>query len=109
MPCEVYSVQCSRCHVKSKVCRVNFAVCCLLCAVCTVQCNVQCFHQVREAPISGNIDNPEGGFDALMQVRIFFVGGGGGPYLIGNRCYGRQMGGVSVGRLCYDGYILYTA
>ena len=24
--------------------------------------------RVREAPISGNIDNPEGGFDALMQV-----------------------------------------
>ena len=25
--------------------------------------------RVRAAPISGNIDNPEGGFDALMQVR----------------------------------------
>ena len=24
--------------------------------------------RVREAPISGNIDNPEGGFDALLQV-----------------------------------------
>ena len=24
--------------------------------------------RVRAAPISGNIDNPEGGFDALMQV-----------------------------------------
>jgi Integrin beta chain VWA domain len=24
--------------------------------------------KVREAPISGNIDNPEGGFDALLQV-----------------------------------------
>ena len=25
--------------------------------------------KVRAAPISGNIDNPEGGLDALMQVR----------------------------------------
>ena len=25
--------------------------------------------QVRAAPISGNIDNPEGGLDALMQAR----------------------------------------
>jgi hypothetical protein len=24
--------------------------------------------KVRSAPISGNIDNPEGGLDALMQV-----------------------------------------
>ena len=24
--------------------------------------------KVEEAPISGNIDNPEGGFDALLQV-----------------------------------------
>ena len=24
--------------------------------------------RVQNAPISGNIDNPEGGFDALMQV-----------------------------------------
>ena len=27
---------------------------------------------VRNAPISGNIDNPEGGFDALMQVDYSF-------------------------------------
>ena len=26
--------------------------------------------RVREAPISGNIDNPEGGFDALLQVLL---------------------------------------
>ena len=26
--------------------------------------------RVREAPISGNIDNPEGGFDALLQVLV---------------------------------------
>ncbi len=25
--------------------------------------------RVKTAPISGNIDNPEGGFDALLQVR----------------------------------------
>ena len=25
--------------------------------------------RVRAAPISGNIDNPEGGLDALMQVK----------------------------------------
>ena len=25
--------------------------------------------KVRAAPISGNIDNPEGGLDALMQAR----------------------------------------
>ena len=25
--------------------------------------------RVKNAPISGNIDNPEGGFDALVQVR----------------------------------------
>ena len=31
--------------------------------------NAELFKQrVRNAPISGNIDNPEGGFDALMQV-----------------------------------------
>ena len=27
--------------------------------------------RVQNAPISGNIDNPEGGFDALMQVSLF--------------------------------------
>ena len=26
--------------------------------------------RVRGAPISGNIDNPEGGLDALMQVKL---------------------------------------
>ena len=26
--------------------------------------------RVRAAPISGNIDNPEGGLDALMQVMV---------------------------------------
>ena len=26
--------------------------------------------RVSAAPISGNIDNPEGGLDALMQVRV---------------------------------------
>ena len=31
--------------------------------------NAELFKErVRKAPISGNIDNPEGGFDALMQV-----------------------------------------
>ena len=30
--------------------------------------------KVSQAPISGNIDNPEGGFDALLQVRsILFL------------------------------------
>ena len=36
--------------------------------------NAELFKQrVRNAPISGNIDNPEGGFDALMQVREYLV------------------------------------
>ena len=26
--------------------------------------------KVAKAPISGNIDNPEGGFDALVQVHL---------------------------------------
>ena len=35
--------------------------------------NAELFKQrVRNAPISGNIDNPEGGFDALMQVYVFY-------------------------------------
>ena len=29
--------------------------------------------RVSRAPISGNIDNPEGGLDALMQVRLEVV------------------------------------
>ena len=30
--------------------------------------------RVRAAPISGNIDNPEGGLDALMQVKQIIRG-----------------------------------
>ena len=33
---------------------------------------------VSEAPISGNIDNPEGGFDGLVQVSIAWARGGMG-------------------------------
>ena len=29
--------------------------------------------KVAKAPISGNIDNPEGGFDALVQVLAMFI------------------------------------
>ena len=36
--------------------------------------NAELFKQrVKNAPISGNIDNPEGGFDALMQVKLASV------------------------------------
>ena len=36
--------------------------------------NAELFKQrVKNAPISGNIDNPEGGFDALMQVQLPLV------------------------------------
>ena len=28
--------------------------------------------KVAKAPISGNIDNPEGGFDALVQVKFIY-------------------------------------
>ena len=29
--------------------------------------------KVAKAPISGNIDNPEGGFDALVQVKFIYT------------------------------------
>jgi protocadherin alpha len=37
---------------------------------------------VRAAPISGNIDNPEGGLDALMQVRLEEGGGRPGQVMV---------------------------
>ena len=47
-----------------------------------LEANAELFRErVREAPISGNIDNPEGGFDALVQVNSMF-------YLISILCSG---------------------
>ena len=49
-----------------------------------LEANAELFRErVREAPISGNIDNPEGGFDALVQVILMFF-----FYLISILCSG---------------------
>ena len=48
-----------------------------------LEANAELFRErVREAPISGNIDNPEGGFDALVQVTLMFF------YMISILCSG---------------------
>ena len=55
-----------------------------------LEANAELFRErVREAPISGNIDNPEGGFDALVQVILMFF------YLISILCSG-WIGGSKV-------------
>ena len=68
-----------------------------------LEANAELFRErVREAPISGNIDNPEGGFDALVQVTLMFF------YLISILCSG-GMGVSKIVSLQCGNFIFHVA